>query len=256
VSWVRRKHVGRLLVLALAAFAAAAFNVKRPWARRLATIVRGGEGPPTLLLLHGYGSSAEDFVPFTRTIALPPAARFVFPQAPEMTVPPDGPLGGRAWWRLDLESHLALGSRLPDLSTTHPRGLDLAAERVRTLLHDLSWSPGGAVVLGGFSQGAMVASAIAFTTNDPIAALVILSGTPVDEAAWLRGVARRHGLPVFVSHGRADPILPFASADRFRQELEAAGLKVTWFPFDGGHEVPGPVVAALNTFLATIVRGQ
>lgn len=253
---MRRKHVGRLLVLALAAFAAAAFNVKRPWAQRLTTIVRGGEGPPTFLLLHGYGSGAEDFVPFARTIVLKPSARFVFPQAPESTVPPDGPIGGRAWWRLDLEDHFAPGARLPDLSKTHPRGLDVAAERVRTLLHDLAWSPGGPVVLGGFSQGAMVASEIAFTTDDALAALVILSGTPVDEAAWLRGLARRRGLPVFVSHGRADPILPFASADRFREELEAAGLKVTWVPFDGGHEVPGQVVTALNAFLAPIVRAK
>jgi predicted esterase len=28
------------------------------------------------------------------------------------------------------------------------------------------------------------------------------------------------------------------------------GLRVTWFPFDGGHDMPAEVVTALNAFLA------
>jgi phospholipase/carboxylesterase len=54
---------------------------------------------------------------------------------------------------------------------------------------------------------------------------------------------------VFIAHGRRDDVLPFAVADRLRRELEAAGLRVTWFPFDGGHEMPEPAVVALNAFL-------
>jgi phospholipase/carboxylesterase len=100
----------------------------------------------------------------------------------------------------------------------------------------------------------MVAGDLAFTTSDDIAALVLLSGTPVDEALWRQGLARRRGLPVFISHGRADRTLPFASAERLQRELGAAGLKVTWFPFDGGHDVPASVVQALNAFLAPIVQ--
>ena len=32
--------------------------------------------------------------------------------------------------------------------------------------------------------------------------------------------------------------------------MRDAGLRVTWLPFDGGHEMPAEVVTALNTFLA------
>ncbi|HTA19197.1 MAG TPA: phospholipase [Polyangia bacterium] len=239
-----------LVVVALSAPALAATGAGTGSAAPLTTLVRGGKGPPTLLLLQGYGAKAKDWLPFTRTIELPRRARFVFPEAPEHTSPPDGPVGGRAWWRLDLEDHVPKGARLPDLSATHPPGLDEAAARVRALMHR---APKGPLVLGGFSQGAMVASDIAFTTDEPIAALVILSGTPVDEATWLRGLAKRRGLRVFISHGRADPTLPFASADRLRKELAAAGLDVPWFPFDGVHEIPTEVVVALNKFLAPIV---
>jgi hypothetical protein len=34
------------------------------------------------------------------------------------------------------------------------------------------------------------------------------------------------------------------------KETAAAGIKVTWFPFDGGHETSGEVVTALNRFLS------
>jgi len=240
--------MGGALTLSVPVFAATGAGTGP--AAPLTTLVRGGKGPPTVLLLHGYGAKVKDWLPFTQTIAVPRRARFVFPEAPEKTSPPDGPIGGRAWWRLDLEDHVPKGARLPDLAATHPPGLDEATARVRALMHR---SPKGPLVLGGFSQGAMVASNIAFTTDEPITALVILSGTPIDEAAWLRGLANRRGLRVFISHGRADPTLPFASADRFRKELAAAGLAVTWFPFDGVHEIPSSVVVALNRFLAPIV---
>ena len=215
----------------------------------LATIVHGGDGPPTLVLLHGYGSSAEKWMPFTQTIRWPTSGRFVFPQAPEMTVPPDGPADGRAWWRLDLASHIPPGKSIPDYSGTRPPGLQVAAALVEDLLGRGRTVVRGPVVLGGFSQGAMVASEVAFKSHVPLSALVILSGTLVDEPSWEEHFRERQGLPVFLAHGRSDSVLSFETADRFRQRLEAAGLQVTWCPFDGGHEIPATVVVALNEFI-------
>ena len=100
----------------------------------------------------------------------------------------------------------------------------------------------------------MVASEVAFRSDTPLAGLVLLSGTVVDEASWRAGYARRRGLPVFVAHGRRDGVLPFASSDRMRQDLHAAGLDVTWYPFDGSHAIPADVVTALNRFLSRALR--
>jgi len=42
-----------------------------PWQTRLQILRRGGKGPPNLVLLHGYGSAAEHWLPYTQTIPFP-----------------------------------------------------------------------------------------------------------------------------------------------------------------------------------------
>jgi phospholipase/carboxylesterase len=117
---------------------------------------------------------------------------------------------------------------------------------VREYLDDIE----GPIVLGGFSQGAMVSAEIAFQTDQELAGLVLLGGTTVNEAAWVERFAGRRRLPIFIAHGRNDGVLPFSIAERFMNKLQAAGLSVTWLPFDGGHEIPAIVVRELNSFLA------
>jgi phospholipase/carboxylesterase len=209
-----------------------------------------GSGRQPLVLLHGYGSSAREWLPFTATIRVSPATRFIFPEAPGLTVPPDGPEGGRAWWRLDLASYRKRGETIPDLTDARPRGLDDAAGRVRILLKEIRRRlDADHAMIGGFSQGAMIATDIAFRTDEPVVALVILSGTSVDEQAWVAGMSRRKNLRVFIAHGRQDPVLKFDVARRLAQHMRRAGLDVTWVPFDGGHEFPATAVTALNEFL-------
>lgn len=214
----------------------------------LSVLTAGGAGAPTLVLLHGFGSSAEDWLPFAQTMAWPPPGGFVFPQAPDARAP-RGPLGGRAWWPLDLGPRSRV---LPDLSRTRPAGLQGASDAVVALLDQLSRTRGGPIVLGGFSQGAMVASEVAYRTTTPLAGLVLLSGTPVDEDSWRSGYAGRRKVPTFIAHGRHDDVLPFQGSDRMQRELSAAGARVTWVPFDGGHEIPEVVVVALNRFLTDL----
>lgn len=104
-------------------------------------------------------------------------------------------------------------------------------------------------MLGGFSQGSMLACDILFRTAEDLAGLVILSGTLLARDAWTRGMTQRVGLPVFQSHGTHDMLLPFGIASELSKELEARGLAATFTPFRGGHEIPPPVLSALEAFL-------
>jgi phospholipase/carboxylesterase len=241
-SCARRAATLVLVLLGLAAW-------KRP--HSLTTLVRGGAGPPTLVLLHGYRSSAGEWEDFAGTIAPESGCRFIFPEGPRIVAGHPGETHGHAWFAMNLESFKPVGGSFPDLSRANPDGLWASAASVRTLLADPTVGDANQLpVLGGFSQGAMVAGEVAFNSDQRIAALVLLSVTPVDEAAWVRGFARRRGLAVFIAHGRVDQTLSFAAAERLQTEMRDAGLAVTWHPFPGGHEMPGEVVAALNDFLA------
>lgn len=207
----------------------------------LDAVVRGGNGPPSVVLLHGYGATAEDWEPFLKTVTFSPDTRLIFPKGPSV----GGLQNGRGWWNLDLTTAVRHGPDGPDLSRQRPPGIKTAARLVEQLLATIT----GPVILGGFSQGAMLSAEIAFQSDQPLTALILLSGTTVDEAAWVRRLSGRRGLPVFMSHGRYDGTLSFRNSDRFRAKLEAAGLVVTWVPFDGGHEIPSEVVVALNGFI-------
>ncbi len=211
-----------------------------------------GSGRRPLVLLHGYGSSPAEWLPFTATIRPAAGRRFVFPEGPDT-----GPRGfGRGWWRLDLSSHLD-GTGLPDLSRMRPEGLATASARVQVLLTEVNTRLGSAqtdVILGGFSQGGMVSAEIAFRSDTSLRALILLSPTIVDEASWRSGMAARRGLPVLLAHGRLDDVLAFRSSERLATLMREAGLRVTWVPFEGGHDMPPTVVTDITRFLDEVDR--
>lgn len=200
----------------------------------------GGEVDRVIVLLHGFGAGGDDLVGLADYIDAPGAA-WVFPEAPIALGGPYGP--GRAWWRLDEGAPLGRDRSdedPPELADLRPALVTLLAQvRAR-------WSlAGDRVLLGGFSQGAMVACDLACGSDAPLGGLILLSGTLLAKRRWQAGMAARAGLPILQSHGTLDGLLPFASAEALRDLLVAAGARVDWVPFDGGHEIPPPVLQAI-----------
>jgi phospholipase/carboxylesterase len=160
-----------------------------------------------------------------------------------------GPVSGsRGWWWLNIEGHIPEGQQLPDFSAANPAGIKVASRLVRDYLETIE----GPIVLGGFSQGAMLSGEIAFQTDQELAGLILLGGTTVNEAGWSERFAERRQMPVFIAHGRRDGVLPFEIAERFAQQLKSAGFDVTWVPFDGGHNIPATVIVEMNAFLGRL----
>ncbi|HYO98144.1 MAG TPA: dienelactone hydrolase family protein [Polyangiaceae bacterium] len=219
-----------------------------------------GDGP-VVVLLHGYGAPGTDLVPLADAIRVPSSVRFVFPMAPIVLAPgiPDE-FAARAWWPIDmlaLQVAIASGQHRA-IAQQDPAGLTEAREQVLALLealeNELRVAP-EQIVLGGFSQGAMLATDVALRSDRRLAGLVILSGTLMAEPVWNVRVPLRRGLPVLQSHGASDPILPFAAAETLQQRLTEAGLPVKWMPFAGGHGIPAPVLAELGRFIAALTGG-
>ena len=216
----------------------------------LTTRIVDNGGALTVVLLHGFGAPGDDLVALAEVIDAP--ARFVFPEAPIE-------LGGlygdsRAWWMLDLarlEEDLRRGTP-SDRRDEVPPGLPVAREQVGRLLDQLAARYAASpdrLVLGGFSQGAMVALDVALHRDPPPAGLILMSGTLVAEAEWTPRMPALRGVPVLMSHGRADMLLPYAAAELLRDRLRGAGAAVEWHEFVGGHEIPSIVLAAAGAFL-------
>jgi phospholipase/carboxylesterase len=214
---------------------------------------RGGDGP-VVVLLHGWGAPGDDLVPLAQALDAPRGTRFVFPEGPLAL--PMGFGDSRAWWMLDLERQqreVAAG-RARELSREVPKGLAEARAMVAALLDDLDRRSGPQpLVLGGFSQGAMLACDVALHASRAVAGLVVLSGTLLAADEWTPLMAKRKGLRVFQSHGSADPLLPLFMAEQLRDRLVQAGLSVEWVEFRGGHEIPGPVLDRLSAFLRSVL---
>ncbi len=139
-----------------------------------------------------------------------------------------------------------------DLWRRDPPGLDVARGQVLDMLEQLLESTGTAphhLLLGGFSQGGILACDVAFRSEVPLGGLVVLSGAPVAETIWTHTLPARRSLPVFQSHGTDDPLLPFEAGQRLHQLMKAAGLTVDFAQFRGGHGVPPNVLERLNLFL-------
>ena len=212
------------------------------------------DNPPLVcVLLHGFGAPGDDLVGLANALA--PASRETIFLFPEALLPPRGRAdfgGARAWWMIDiarLQRAQELG-RERDLSEEVPDGLAAARTAVIEMLDRVSLElPEHRLVLGGFSQGSMLALDVALRDPRPLAGLVLLSSTIIAQQEWWPRLTERKHLPVFQSHGTGDPILSHAIATRLHEALAAAGLDATFDSFAGGHTIPAQTLARLGGWL-------
>ena len=221
-----------------------------------------GPAEPTLwvVLLHGFGAPATDLVGLTPALGPLPGVRFAFPGALHALSGPFAPAGARAWWSIDFEE-LDGARRRRDLdlmAEAKPQGLEEARQALGEALSVLQREHGldpTRLVLGGFSQGAMLACDFAFRSALPLAGLVVLSGMPLALSEWQPLMQKRPGLPVFQSHSPDDAVLPFELAERLAHALSAAGTDSEFAIFRGGHGIPLSVMDGLRKFLRRLADG-
>jgi phospholipase/carboxylesterase len=230
-------------------------------------VVDGGPSPRiAVVICHGYGATYEDLAPLAGEWAhlLGERAgefRFVFPDAPH-TLADVGMPEGRAWWPINMAqlSAAVAASSFDELHDREPPGIVEARETlcgtIERVKNDLS-GDATPLVLGGFSQGAMLTMDTSLRGNvDPPQLLIQFSGTVVCRTEWKAALARLEQTPVFQSHGKIDPILPYSSAVALNEMLTDAQLEVNFYSFVGPHTIDAECVARTAQALDAVARSH
>ncbi|MEZ6145583.1 MAG: dienelactone hydrolase family protein [Planctomycetaceae bacterium] len=216
-----------------------------------------------VILCHGFGAPGDDLVGLADAlIRLKPELgeriQFVFPEAP-LTIP-EVP-GGRAWWPIDMmEMQLAImKGTFREMRQAVPEQMPQAREKLQKVIDQLREETGVPVsrlVLGGFSQGSMLATDLTLRLPEGPAALLIYSGTLLAEPEWRKLSPSRAALPVLQSHGTVDPILPFEAANWLKDLLTDSGLDVEFIPFQGVHTIPFEALESSARLIDQVIDSQ
>ncbi len=200
----------------------------------LGALVRPAAGDPegALVLFHGRGADEHDLFPLLD--ALDPERRLLglTPRGP-LSLPP----GGAHWYQLG-------GIPTPDPATFRP-----TFELATNWLDELPF-PTDRVVLGGFSQGAVMSLALGLGAGRPRpAAIVALSGFVPEVEGFELDLAELDGYPVAIGHGTLDPVISVEWSRAARTALESAGASVTYRESPLPHTVDPAFLPELRAFV-------
>ncbi len=207
---------------------------------------------PWVILFHGYGADCNDLFPLADLFPVKKSWNWLFPQGP-LEIPLGMGWTGRAWWNLDMErmQRDSAAGIDRDPGTESPAQLPLVREKVLKMVHDLK-VPLNQIVLGGFSQGGMLAMDIAFHAKEKPKGLVILSSNLVAKETWQAHGDKLKGVPFYQAHGSNDTVLAYKNAQKLEAFLKQSGLNGKMSTFNGAHEIPQKTINEVGQFLDSL----
>lgn len=181
--------------------------------------------PPLLLLLHGIGSNEQDL--FGLSPYLDERFLIVSVRAPVVMG-----AGAYGWFNIEFTPQ----GMVADMEQAK-RSLELLPGFLDELVETYG-ADDKCVYVAGFSQGAMMSLALALTRPEKIAAVVAMSGR-FPTLALEHDLDRKAlgGMPVLVTHGLYDPVLPVEEGRSIQKNLQTLPLELTYREYPMGHEV-------------------
>ena len=185
---------------------------------------RPAEGAPRglLFLHHGRGADELDLLGLADVLDSERRLHAVTPRGP-LTLPGSP---GYHWYVVPRVGY-------PDPVTFH------AAFEALTSFHDELWERTGIApertIFGGFSMGSVMSYATGLSGDRPKpGGLLVFSGFIPTVEGWEPDLSR-NDVPVFIAHGRRDPVMNVEFARQARELLEGAGFDVEYHESDAGH---------------------
>jgi phospholipase/carboxylesterase len=199
----------------------------------------------SLIVIHGLGADGNDLAPLAEELDLRAAGavRFVLPHAPKRAVTINGGYWMRAWYDIFDDAP----ARREDETGLRE------SQQIITALIDRERERGiepGRIVLMGFSQGCAMTLQTGLRYGEKLAGLAGLSGyLPLAPTLERERHPANQSTPIFLAHGRGDPLIPIARAETTAAELARLGYAVEWHEYNMPHSLCAEEIEDLNGWL-------
>lgn len=193
---------------------------------------------PLIVLLHGFGSHMGDLASLAPNIERNHYL-YVCPNAP---ISIDIGLGqvGYAWADLIGGAEEERNIQTDQAETS----LVTVLEEVRASYRIAS------VLVGGFSQGGMVTFDFALPRAHDIRGAFALSSRIERPDSLIQRLPESRELPIFMSHGTADTVIPVIEARTAYQILESWGYVPVYKEYSMGHEINADLIEDLRLWIS------
>ncbi len=200
-----------------------------------------------VIWLHGLGADGNDFAPIVPELSLSELPlRFIFPHAPRQAVTINNGMLMRAWYDI---SDAAI--RREDES-----GVRASQEKIEALIEreiGRGVSP-ARLVLAGFSQGGAIVLHTGLRSARRLAGIMALSCyLPLAESLALEITDCGRETPVFMAHGRTDPVVTHSRAVESRELLRQQACHLEWHDYPMPHSVCAEEVADIAAWLRRVL---
>jgi len=197
-----------------------------------------GAADGALVLLHGRGADEHDLFPLLD--ALDPERRLVgaTPRGP-LSLPP----GGAHWYALG-------GIGTPEATTFHA-SLGAAAEWVDGFVAEHGLRHDG-LVLGGFSQGGVMAYSLGLGAGRPRPAAIVAFSSFIPSVEGFQLDLSPPLPPVAIGHGTLDNVIGVEWGRRARALLEDAGAEVLYRETPMFHQIDPDFVHDVSDWLRAV----
>ena len=182
--------------------------------------------PWLLVLMHGVGSNEQDL--FSLAPQIPDRFHVLSLRAPFRMGP-----GSHAWFDFSIEPN---GERTIN-EAQEAQSRALVAQTIQSASEQLGIPP-ERVVVGGFSQGGIMALSLLLSRPELMRAAVVWHSRLLPQIVpHIAAPDAFHGKHLWVSHGTHDNVIPLAAAQSIRRQVQALPLHLAYEEFASAHEI-------------------
>jgi len=207
-----------------------------------------GKVTAAVIWLHGLGADGDDFASIVPHLSRTRShTRFIFPHARLMSVTINQGAMMRAWYDIAFQGGQFISDQAGITESAHHLGSMIESEQQKGV-------PYSRIVVAGFSQGGVIAQHTALRFKAALAGVMALSTyLPPESLPSAENATANVRIPYFLAHGRQDPMLPIARAEKSLEALLSRGYEVEWHAYDMEHTLCPKEIVDIDHWLGDVI---